>query len=711
MFIKKSCEFWLYMLDLSFQYPAWFLLLCVLLGLGYALLLYYRDTTFREQAPSLHRWLGLLRFLTVTILSALLLSPLLKSLLTETKKPVIVLAQDQSESTVADLQGAALETYKQNWQALREGLNENYEVHELSFGDYVREGVDFNFTDKVTNLSELLKGVYDLYGGQNLGAVVIASDGIYNEGSNPAYVDVAIAAPVYTVALGDTTPKKDLLVKRVFHNKIAYLGDKFTIQIDVAATNCAGQQTVLNVGQVVDNQVRNLQSIPVNIAGNDFFVTKEVQIEADKPGVAQYLITVAGLPGEASTVNNRKEIFVDVLDARQKILLLANSPHPDLTAIKTTLEINKNYQVSIAYINDPGLDVTKSDFIILHNLPAVSNDISGLLNTLNDKKIPRLFIAGMQTGYTALGKAQGLVNMQSDGRQSDDVQGKVSPRFAAFSLNQRIVDELPKFNPATSAFGNFSATPQAQVLLYKRIGKVDTDQPLLVVGEVNGIKTGLFLAEGLWRWRLFDYLQHQNHEIFDELLGKTVQYLSLKEDKRKFRINLDKTILNENEAVTFGAELYNDNYELTNDPDVAMSIRDRDGKEYTYTFNKTGKAYTLNAGILPVGTYTYKATTNFNGQSLNYEGRFNVQPIQLELFETTANHSVLRQLSAKFGGETVFPAQLASIAEKIKNNQTVKPVIYQTTKTNPLINLKWIFALLATLLAAEWFLRRYFGSY
>lgn len=87
-----------------------------------------------------------------------------------------------------------------------------------------------------------------------------------------------------------------------------------------------------------------------------------------------------------------------MLDARQKILLLANSPHPDLTAIKTTLEINKNYQVSIAYINDPGLDVAKADFIILHNLPSVSNDISGLLNSLNDKKIPRLFIAGLQTG-------------------------------------------------------------------------------------------------------------------------------------------------------------------------------------------------------------------------------------------------------------------------------------------------------------------------
>jgi len=699
------------MLNLSFQYPAWFLIFCALLGLGYALLLYYRDTTFRDQAPRLHRWLAVLRWLTVTLLSALLLSPLLKSLLTETKKPIVVLAQDQSESVAADLQGAALDQYKQNWQSLRDALAENYEVHELAFGDNVREGVDFNFQDKVTNLSEALRSVYDLYGGQNLGAVVLASDGIYNEGSNPAYTDAQIAAPVYTVALGDTTPKRDLLVKRVFHNKIAYLGDKFSVQIDVAANNCAGSQTVLTVSEVRDGQVKQLQSIPVSVTGNDFFNTREVQIEADKPGVAQSIVRLAQIPGEASTANNVKEIFVDVLDARQKILLLANSPHPDLSAVRQTLEINKNYQVAIAYINDPGLDVGKFDFVMLHNLPSTTNDISGILRTLNERRIPRLFIAGMQTGYAALARSQGLVNVQSDGQQSDDVQGKVAPQFAAFSLDPKVLEELPRFNPVTSAFGNFSTTPQAQVLLRKRIGKVDTDQPLLAVGEVNGIRTGIFLGEGLWKWRLFDYLQHQNQEIFDALIGKTVQYLSLKEDKRKFRVNLDKSIFNENESVTFGAELYNDNYELVNDPDVSLSIRNADNKEFTYTFNKLGKAYSLNAGILPVGNYTYRAATNFNAQPLNFEGRFSVRPIQLELFETTANHAALRQLSTRFGGVTVSPASLATVADLIKANQTVKPVIYATNKTNPLINLKWIFALLAGLLATEWFLRRYFGAY
>ncbi len=699
------------MLDLSFQYPAWFLVFCALLGLGYAMLLYFRDTTFREQAPRLHITLGVLRWLVVTILSALLLSPILKNLITETKKPIVVMAQDESESVATDLQGPALDQYKQQWQALRDNLAEQYEVHELAFGDQVREGVNFDFKDKVTNISEALRTVYDLYGGQNLGAVVLASDGVYNEGSNPAYSDAPLAAPVYTVGLGDPTPKKDLLVKRVFTNKLAYLGDKFTMQVDVAATNCAGAQTVLTVSKVNGDQVRQIQSMPINVASNDFFVTKEVQIEADQPGIVQYLITVANIPGEASTVNNRREVLIDILDARQKILLLANSPHPDLTALRQTLEANKNYQISIAYIGAAGLDVSKFDFVVLHNLPSASNDISGILNTLNDKHIPRLFIAGMQTNFAALAKAQGLVNAQSDGKQSDDVQAKVSPKFAAFALAPKVLEELPRFNPITSPFGNFSATPQAQVLLYKRIGKVDTDQPLLAVGETNGIKTGVFLGEGFWEWRLFDYLQHQNHEIFDELVGKTVQYLSVKEDKRKFRVNIDKSIFNENEAITFGAELYDDNYELTNESDVSMSVRNSAGQEFTYTFNKLGKAYTLNAGILPVGNYTYKATTNFNGQNLTYEGKFSVRAIQLELFETAANHGALRQLSEKFGGEFVLPTDMASIAEKIKSKGTVKPVIYQSIKTNPFINLKWIFALLAGLLAVEWFLRRYFGAY
>jgi hypothetical protein len=352
--------------DFQFQYPAWLLVLCALLGLGYAALLYYRDASFKEQAPWVRRVMAFLRWLAVTLLSALLLSPLIKRTIVETKKPIVVLAHDQSESIGSAFNTAQLDSWKQNWSALKTTLETDYEVHDLAFGDQVREGVDFNFNDKVSNISEALRDVYDRYGAQNLGAIIMATDGIYNEGSNPAYAGAQIAAPVFAVALGDTTPRKDLVLKRVFHNNIAYLGDKFTLQVDVTAANCGGASTVLSIGLREDGQVRNLQNIPVNVVGNEFFVTREVQLEATKPGVSQYVISLSNVSGEASTANNVKEIFVDVLDARQKILLLANSPHPDLSALRQMLDLNKNYAITLAYASDPGLDVSKFDFVVLH---------------------------------------------------------------------------------------------------------------------------------------------------------------------------------------------------------------------------------------------------------------------------------------------------------------------------------------------------------
>jgi hypothetical protein len=698
--------------SLSFQYPSYFLLFCAILGFAYAALLYWGDTTFREQSAKLNKILAFFRWLAVTILAALLLSPLLKSKIIETKKPIVVLAQDQSESVGAALSGANFEKFKTDWTAVKNALAENYEVHEMAFGDRAREGVDWQFSDKTSNVSELMQAVYDQFSSQNLGAVVVSTDGIYNEGSNPAYSSAQFAAPIYTIGLGDTTPRRDLVVKRAFHNKIAYLGDKFALQVDVAATNSTGAASVLTVSKITDDGEKTVGSTPISVAGNDFFTTKSFNLDADKPGVARYRISLAKISGEVSTVNNSKEIFVDILDARQKILLLANGPHPDLSALKSSIEINKNYSVAIAYASDPSVNVANFDFVVLHNLPSMTNDIAGILRVLNEKKTPRLFFGGLQTNFSALAKAQNLVSINgTDGKNTNEVQPTFAPNFATFTLDPRVVSELPKFNPALAPFGNFAASSTAQTLLFQRIGKIDTKFPLLAVGDENGIRTGVFMGEGVWKWRLFDFLQHNNHEIFDELFGKTVQYLSLKEDKRKFRVTLDKNIFEENEAVVFGAELYNDNYELVNESDVAMTVKNKEGKEFTYNFNKIGKGYTLNAGILPVGNYNFHATTTWNGQPQIFDGQFSVRPIELELFDLTANHAVLRQLSQKFGGDFVAQNNLASVADLIKNKESVKPVIYETTKTRSVINLKWIFALLAALLVLEWFLRRYFGAY
>ncbi len=696
--------------NLSFQYPTWYLLFCLLAGLAYALILYYRDSTFRELSARLNILLGTLRFLTVSVLAALLLSPLLKSAEIDTQKPLVILAQDESESVLSGFSDADRTTYQSQFQGLSEVLSDKFEVKQYAFGSSVREDIPFSFEDKITNISNFLGDIYDLYTNQNLGAIVMATDGIYNEGSNPIYSSSKLAVPIYTVALGDTTPKRDIILKRVFHNKIAYLGDKFSIQIDVAGQNAAGSNTTLIVYKVQNGNLRKLQEQVLSIDKNDYFHTEELILDADEAGVQRYRIALSPIPDEASTGNNSKDIFIDVLDARQKILVMGNSPHPDLTALKQQITLNKNYQVEIAYIDNFTKQLAEYDMLILHQLPSLSNSAQVIMEEAKNRKIPVFFIVGSQTNLNALNRSQQMVTIRRSAPTANEVQGRLAPNFNLFTTSDDFARELSVFPPLTAPFGDFNVEADGQVFLYQRIGRIDTRFPLLVMGESEGQRQGVLCAEGIWKWRLFDYLQHQNHEVFNELISKSVQYISVKEDKRRFRVSLNKNIFNENEQVLFDAELYNSSYELVNEPDVSMVITDGGGKEFNFVFNKTGRAYSLNAGFLPVGNYNYKANVFSNGENLSFSGQFSVEPIQLEVYETSADHGLLRLLSEKFGGQMIYPSQISSIGDLL-DQQNIKPIIYETSKTRSVINLKWIFFLLLGLLSAEWILRRYFGAY
>ncbi|MDX1665762.1 MAG: hypothetical protein R3350_00955 [Saprospiraceae bacterium] len=696
--------------NITLPYPSWFILLCILLGLAYAVILYYRDRSFGEQSKRVNWIMGGIRFLSVTLLSVLLLSPLIKSRDIESREPIVIFAHDASESVVDQLEEEQIEELQTAFDQLAGELEGDYELKRFAFGAEIREGWDFTFPDKVTNMADFFTGMYDRYSNQNLGALILATDGIYNEGSNPLYLNTDLNVPLYTVALGDTTPRRDVVLRRAFHNRIAYLGDKFSVQVDIAAQNSAGSNTALNVYEVEGDNLRRIQQKAISIEGNDFFRTEEVVLEAAESGVRRYRLSLSPLEREVTTANNSKDIFVDVLDARQKILLVAQVPHPDITALRQIVTSNRNYDFDLTYIDNFDVNVAEYDFVIFHQLPGYTQPISGLLSRLEELGTSHLFIAGTQTDFRRLNQAQNLVDMQVDTRSTNDVQAKVSEVFNLFTLEESTINELPNYAPLLAPFGDFSVG-DGSVLLYQRIGKVDTQYPLLVLGDKEDYKVGILLAEGIWKWRLFDYLQHKNHELVDGLFSKIIQYLSIVEDRRRFRVDLDKNIFNENENILFDAELYNESYELVNDPDVSLTIRNEEGNEFNFTFDKRGQAYRLNAGKLPVGNYAFSASVMLNGEALTYDGQFSVRPIQLEVYETTADHRLLRLLSEKYGGQLVYPDELEQLPELLAGRESMKAVVYETVSTRSVINIKWVFFLLLVLLTTEWFLRRYFGGY
>ena len=77
-------------------------------------------------------------------------------------------------------------------------------------------------------------------------ANVIASDGIYNSGSNPLYTVIILVYFIY-ICLGDTITKKDLELSSVSYNEIAYLGNSFLFQLLILSQYSKGERLEVRV--------------------------------------------------------------------------------------------------------------------------------------------------------------------------------------------------------------------------------------------------------------------------------------------------------------------------------------------------------------------------------------------------------------------------------------------------------------------------------
>jgi len=691
----------------------WFLAICVALGILFAAALYWKDNTFKEATASQRRWipfLAFLRFLGGTAIAILLLGLLMKQQITQLQKPAVVIAVDNSESIKGELSLEDSTALFNGINSLSAQLAEKAEVHRFVFDKNLKEQDTPDFTGKSTNLSGTFEELYNRFGYQNVGAVILATDGIYNEGSNPAYSNIKAEFPVYTVALGDTTPARDLKIDKVLHNRIAYLGDKFTIRADVSAFNCQGQNTVLNVysGKGTANKV---YSKSLSIKDERFFVSQDIVLEAANEGIQRFTVSVSKVNQEETTQNNAQTIYVEVLEGRQKLLLLANSPHPDITAIKQSVNNSKNYEIEVVYADDFTGKTADYDLFILHGLPSKKHSLDDLIAKTKTQSLPIWFVATTQTDMNKLNNSQDILEVSGSNSSVNEVQARYNNKFSLFNYDGTDATILEDFPPMKSPYGDYKAAPTAQVFLSQKIGSVETSYPLLVFQQAGSSKTAVMAGEGLWKWRMFDYVKNENHRITNELVSKTVQYLSVKNDKRQFRVNQPKNLFDENENISFDAELYNDSYELVNEAEANLKVTDEEGKDYTFVFSKTAQAYTLDAGILPVGDYRFAGRTVYNGKDLTSSGRFTVRTVELEALNATADHNLLQLLSQNYGGEMTNLGGLAALGDKIMQSDGMKSVQYNSNKTKSIINLRWLFFILLAILSIEWFVRKYNGAY
>lgn len=694
-------------IQLITEYPIWLSGLCLLTGAAYAFLLYYKEKFLYDISKKIKIALFSFRFLAVSIITFLLLGPLLKSWTKTVEKPILILAQDNSTSILSNSDSIYYQNkYKEEIENFKNALSEKFEIKQLLFGSGVREDNAITFQDKQTDIAALISETENRFANRNIGALVIATDGIYNKGLNPLYQPYKFKAPVYTIGLGDTTNKKDIILSKVYYNKLAYLGNNFPIEILSEVNKCKGcnyQISIKKNGQQLFNK---------NITADNevFFNTTQVQLVANEKGLQRYTISLSRVEGEVTYDNNQMDIFIDVLDSRQKILLLSASPHPDIAALKAAISENENYEVESYLINDFKNNLKEYSLVIFYQLPDINGSGINLIEASQKASVPSLFITGLSVSYTQFNKLQTGVSINALPGKSNEIQAVKNKNFTLFSGNEsfsKIYSELPAL---TVPFGEIKYSNAFTPLFFQKIGVVETDIPLVLFNAQSEPKTGVIIAEGWWRWKLANYARYQNHDAFNEWIQKAVQFLSAKQDKSKFRV-FAKNLFDEDEAIELDAELYNDAYELFNEPEVSINIFDSNKKRYPFSFVKTSNAYHLNAGYLPVGDYTFEASVKYGDKILKQSGSFSVSATVLEQIQTKANHQLLYSISEKNDGKLYWPTQFEELKNELLQREDLLPLAYSEQKLNELINLKWIFFLILTLLSFEWFLRKRFGGY
>ena len=684
--------------------PLWYVLLCLLIaGLG-AFLLYRKDRNLAELSTLWKRVLAGLRFLSLFFLAFLLLEPLLEYSKKKVEKPIIVLAHDNSESMVFANDSVVVKSQlEESFNALKASLSTDYEVVSYSIGDIVNENPTFDFKDKQTNLSEFFTEIQNRYYNRNLGGIVLASDGIYNSGGNPVFEAKKLKnVPVFSVQVGDTTPQKDLLIEEISHNRLVYKGNKFPVVVTVKAEQLNGAKT--NV--VISKNGKVLGKKPISL-NNDLYLTQSsFELESEGTGLQKYDVRVETVSGEFTTTNNYKSFYVDVLESKQKILILANSPHPDINALKLGFQSNENYEVTTSLVQDFKGKVEEFSLVVLYNLPSQNEGLS----LLKDKEVPMLLVVGNQTNVNSFNALKKGVTINNS-KGYTDAQGYVNTDFSQFTVSPGLASFVNSFPPVQVPFTQkYSVSNSTETAIYQRIGPVKTKYPLLAFNKNGTYKTGMLLGEGIWRWRLQDYSSNGSSDLFNELIVQSAQYLVSKEDKSMFRV-FGKTAYSENEKVQFEAEVYNKSYELVTTSDVSMKIYNEQKEEFAYTFSKVGDSYKLNSGSLKPGSYTYVATSTNKGEKLTRTGEFSVEELKVEQNNTVANHQLLFNLSDVTGGEVLSISGLSSLDEKLKNQENLVDVIYQEKDVDDLINMKVIFFILLLLLGIEWFVRKRNGGY
>ena len=668
------------------------LLVSILIAAGFSYFQYYYKVKSKSKLIKL---LAFLRFLSIFGLLLLLINPIMSRSTFETIKTPLPIVIDNS-SSIEDLKAnlASKEVYTK--LISNADLKEKFDIQTYSFDANFKTiaSIDeVNFKGNQTNIDGVAKNIKSI--NKNLiFPTVLISDGNQTSGSDYVF-SFDPTNKVYPLIVGDTTTFLDLKISQINVNKYAFHKNKFPVEVFL---QYSGTKTVnANFTIAQGNNVLSKQSLSFSPSKKSQVIN--LLLPADKTGLQIFNATITSAESEKNTYNNSKKFAVEVIDQKTEVAIISSINHPDIGALKRSIESNAQRKVTLLKPNQIS-NLNNYNVLLLYQ---PTSDFKQVYDANKNLKINTWTITGNTTNFNFLNQQQSQIEFKT-ATQKEDYLASFNSDFNLFAAENIGFETFP---PLENLFGTFTTKEDISVLLSSRIRNVETNQPLMAFSDTQGKRAAFLLGENIWKWRAHSYVDKKSFEEFDVFIDKTIQFLASNDSKKSLIVNHER-FYNSGDALEITAQYFNKNYEFDEKARLTISVTNTKTKQVKkYDLLKTTNSFKVNLDGLSAGQYSF--TVKELNSNASYSSTFEILDFDIEKQFVNPDVARLKQLATQTSGIAYVPNQVDELIKVLVSNEDYKAIQKNIVTKTPLIDWVWLLVFIALLLATEWFVRKYNG--
>ena len=615
----------------------------------------------------------------------------------------------------------------------------------------------FDANGAATDMGRAIRESIEALGSAPIAAAVILTDGGVNRGDSVEeilrYAQERRVA-LHVVGIGDSAPPRNIRVAEMIAPDNIFAEDPFAVVTQITHQRMSGQSIVVELleKRAEAGAAETVVASQTIVAGDDGSV-EPVTFQHRQGAVGRYVYRINVPVAEVESIadDNTKQITVNVIDNKLRVLLVSGAPSWEYRYVSRLLQRDETFEVS-CWLQSADTDAVRDGNVIIDHLPATAEELFAYDAVVMLDPDPIELTAEWCDLVSRLVKDHGggllyaaarlhtpgfvhdpavselirlmPVTLDPDAdlllNQLGHYQQKGGPIVVPSTAAGHPVMKLPagdagvpsRWSTAARVFWYYPVLrekPVATVLMRHgdpRMQNAYGSHVLLATQYVGSGRAAYLGFDGTWRWREYGDI------LFDKFWVQSIRYLvegKLSGGNRRGMLLTESDTYQLGDAVSVSARLLDRSFQPSSVEQVQAEYRiEGDGGSFLLTRADDRPGWYEGRFVPPHTGSCEISLTIPDGDPLIDRARKEIQVVRpdLEILEPRMKRDALVTLAERSEGGRYYEIdQAASAPQNIADRHESTTI---RSRPEPLWDNGWLLGGLVALLGLEWALRKWF---